>query len=233
MRVWSADGAAVATLKGHKKWITSLAWEPFHLCALAALLLFGRCRLLSYVSAGIRDVSASRRHRKTAMCASGTQPRADACLCWQVILVPPFLHSRRPPCFAQSFVVYLFILCVGALGAVSCVKWGGDGLLYTASYDRTVKVWDSSGKLVRSLEGHGHRINHLALSTDYTRVRGRSITRATDTQISMLVRPTRWKDDVLLNSVRNACNVVFVTLFVGVCSTRESRSAVSHSARQR
>lgn len=24
---------------------------------------------------------------------------------------------------------------------MTCVKWGGDGLLYTSSQDRTVKVW--------------------------------------------------------------------------------------------
>ena len=28
-------------------------------------------------------------------------------------------------------------------GAISCVKWGGEGLIYTASYDRTIKVWDT------------------------------------------------------------------------------------------
>ena len=27
--------------------------------------------------------------------------------------------------------------------AVSCVRWGGDGLLYSASKDATINVWDS------------------------------------------------------------------------------------------
>lgn len=28
--------------------------------------------------------------------------------------------------------------------AVTCVKWGGEGLIYTASQDKTIKVWNSS-----------------------------------------------------------------------------------------
>ena len=53
------------------------------------------------------------------------------------------------------------------------MKWGGVGLLYTCSRDRTIKVWavDGSGrsqhKLVRTLTGHAHRINSLALNCDY------------------------------------------------------------------
>jgi ribosome assembly protein 4 len=70
----------------------------------------------------------------------------------------------------------------GHADSVECVKWGGQGLIYTASRDRTIKVWtaqkgddnnnnnnngDDLGKLVRTLKGHGHRINTLALSCDY------------------------------------------------------------------
>ena len=52
--------------------------------------------------------------------------------------------------------------------AVTCVRWAGDGLIYTASRDKTIKVWDSErGILVRNLTGHGHWINHLALSSDF------------------------------------------------------------------
>lgn len=59
----------------------------------------------------------------------------------------------------------------GHLDSVECIKWGGQGLLYSASRDRTIKVWtadgDDLGKLVRTLTGHAHRINTLALSCDY------------------------------------------------------------------
>lgn len=61
----------------------------------------------------------------------------------------------------------------GHTDSVECVKWGGSNLLYTASRDRTIKVWDVDGhgrsqqKLVRTLSGHGHRINSIALNCDY------------------------------------------------------------------
>lgn len=48
------------------------------------------------------------------------------------------------------------------------VKWGGSGLLYTASQDRMIKVWRADdGILCRTLEGHAHWVNTLALNTDY------------------------------------------------------------------
>ncbi|KDO30212.1 hypothetical protein SPRG_04995 [Saprolegnia parasitica CBS 223.65] len=59
----------------------------------------------------------------------------------------------------------------GHTDSVECLKWGGEGLLYSASRDRTIKVWavegDHVGKLVRTLVGHAHRINTLALNVDY------------------------------------------------------------------
>jgi len=61
----------------------------------------------------------------------------------------------------------------GHTDSVECIKWGGNGLLYTCSRDRTIKVWAIDGhgrskqKLVRTLTGHAHRINTLALNCDY------------------------------------------------------------------
>eukprot|EP00953_Heterococcus_sp_UTEX-ZZ885_P004072 2698-Heterococcus_DN1.PRE.4 len=61
----------------------------------------------------------------------------------------------------------------GHADSVECVKWGGEGLLYTASRDRTIMVWSVKeegrkfGILVRTLVGHGHRVNTLALSCEY------------------------------------------------------------------
>lgn len=61
----------------------------------------------------------------------------------------------------------------GHLDSIESVRWGGEGLIYTASRDRTIKVWNANdgkgrvGVLVRTLVGHGHRVNTLALSCDY------------------------------------------------------------------
>ncbi|KAL9184680.1 hypothetical protein ACHAXT_012650 [Thalassiosira profunda] len=63
----------------------------------------------------------------------------------------------------------------GHMDSIESVKWGGEGLIYSASRDRTIKVWNASegegkgrvGLLVRTLVGHGHRVNTLAVSSDY------------------------------------------------------------------
>ena len=62
----------------------------------------------------------------------------------------------------------------GHADSVECAKWGASNLIYSASRDRTIKVWgaekcgeSAAGTLVRTLTGHGHRVNTLALSSDY------------------------------------------------------------------
>ena len=56
----------------------------------------------------------------------------------------------------------------GHTASVTCLRWGGGGLIYSGSQDRTIKVWRSQdGALCRTLQGHGHWVNVLALNTDY------------------------------------------------------------------
>ena len=45
--------------------------------------------------------------------------------------------------------------------------WGGEGFIYSASEDRTIKVWKENGSWIRDLKGHAHWVNTLALSTDF------------------------------------------------------------------
>jgi len=60
----------------------------------------------------------------------------------------------------------------GHSDSVEAVRWGGEGLIFTASRDRTILVWaveadKGRAKVVRTLTGHAHRVNALALNTDH------------------------------------------------------------------
>jgi ribosome assembly protein 4 len=113
-----------SSMKQHTKWVTSLAFEPYHADP--------RCIRL----------------------ASSSNDRTV--IIWNVAT-----------CQVQTTIC-------GHLDSVECVKWGGNGLIYTCSRDRTIKVWGieslqnrSEVKLVRTLSGHAHRINSLALNCDF------------------------------------------------------------------
>lgn len=143
VRLWDPKtGTAFGdALKGHTKWIMSLAWEPIHINA-------ENPRLASASKDGTVRV-------------------------WNV--------SQRRAEFTLG----------GHAASVNCVKWGGGGVggkgvLYTASSDQTVKVWDPNGvrlkttdtcsrayrfslkgKLLHTLKEHAHWVTTLALNTDF------------------------------------------------------------------
>lgn len=103
VRVWSPDtGTEVcSTLRGHKKWVTSLSWEPLH--------VKGYCERLA---------SSSKDHTVRI---------------WNV----------RTGNFEFSLT--------GHSDSIECVKWGGSGLIYTASRDRTILVWSVKENKVGSI----------------------------------------------------------------------------------
>lgn len=118
--IWDAiKGEMISKpLAGHKDYITSLSWEPFHKNS--------ECRYL---------VSSS---------------KDKMCKIWDTI---------------SSVCVKTFS---GHTDIVTKVIWGGEGIIYSASRDTTIKCWNAKkGKLARELKGHGHWVNTLALSTDY------------------------------------------------------------------
>jgi ribosome assembly protein 4 len=109
-------------LRGHTKWINSLAWEPYHL-----------------------------QEPETPRLASASK---DSTLrIWDAI-------SGR-----------CHLILSGHKDSITCVRWGGlpnSPKLYTSSLDRTIKIWNpSSGTLITTLNTHTHRVNQLALSTDF------------------------------------------------------------------
>ncbi|QDZ22497.1 WD40 repeat domain-containing protein [Chloropicon primus] len=57
--------------------------------------------------------------------------------------------------------------------AVTCAKWSGTGLIYSSSRDTNIYVWETErGRLVKQLQGHGHWVNTLALSSEHALSQG-------------------------------------------------------------
>lgn len=125
IRVWDPENRASLkhTLIGHKKWVTSLACEPYHADP--------ACRR---IASGSKDNTIRIWNIDNGRCETVISGHSDS---------------------------------------VESVKWGGNGLIYSCSRDRTIMVWEIDGhgrsaqKLIRTLTGHAHRINTLALSCDY------------------------------------------------------------------
>ncbi len=140
VRIWDAElGKPFGQdLKGHAKWVLAAAWEPYHREYLRPS--GPRCACANHSLSVWRDGTA----RLASASKDGT------CRIWLV-------NSGRTEHVLS-----------GHKGSVSCVRWGGTGMIYTGSHDKSVRVWDAvKGTLVHSFTAHGHWVNHIALSSDH------------------------------------------------------------------
>lgn len=162
-RIWDTDtNTPKHTLTGHSSWILCVVFSPDG----------------TMIATGSNDKTVRVWESNTgkplgkAMVGHTAFVRA---LCWE----PYHLQQSGRPRLASASkdaTVRIWdvvsrtadIVLSGHKTSVSCVRWGGTGLIYTSSQDKTIKIWDSSkGTLIHTLTSHAHWVNHLALSTDF------------------------------------------------------------------
>jgi len=151
------------TCKGHSHWVLVTAWSP------------DGNRLVSGCKSGkiiIWDPTTGKQMGRTL---TGHKQWITA-LCWEPLHLSEGGESTRFVSAGKDGDLRIWNACgnkcekvlTGHLQSVTALRWGGEGLIYSASQDRTIKVWRASdGVMCRTLQGHGHWVNTLALNTDY------------------------------------------------------------------
>lgn len=167
VRFWNVSSSMpMFTCKGHKNHVLCTAWAPDG-NTFASADLTGEIRLWD-PKTGIQKGPPLKHHTKwvTSLCFEPLHLAIGSCRLSS--------SSKDHTIKVWNTSTYQCEATIsGHTDSVECVKWGGTGLLYSACRDRTIKVWAVDGhgrsmhKLVRTLTGHAHRINCLALSCDY------------------------------------------------------------------
>lgn len=150
------------TCSGHRHWVLAVAWSP------DALKVASGCR---NGEVNIWCPSSGQKVNKTPLMG---HTKWITCLAWEPINCNP--DCRRLASSSKDSTIKIWdtvlhrceLTLSGHSMSVTCIKWSANGLIYSSSQDRTVKVWrGADGALCRSLDGHAHWVNTLALSCDY------------------------------------------------------------------
>lgn len=164
-RIWDCDTQTpMCTLTGHFNWVLCCSWSPDG--ELIATGSMDNTVRLWESKAGQPHGDALRGHSKWITSLS-----------WEPIhLVKPGDKPRLATASKDGTIkiwdtvrrVCLLTLS-GHASSVSCIKWGGQNVLYSGSHDKTIRCWDMKldGKCINILKSHAHWVNHLSLSTDY------------------------------------------------------------------
>ncbi|KAG8843071.1 hypothetical protein FRB91_003613 [Serendipita sp. 411] len=178
VRIWDPKNGKVIgdAMKGHTKWITSLAWEPIHINAanprVASSSKDGTIRVWSMtnrrteytlgghtasvnlvrwggaIPSGVLYTASSDRTVRIWEAAKGRFPMGH----W-----PQVLHGIAAYAYGMVEQESEFIATMrGHVGAVYRLTWSADSrMLVSASKDSTVKIWDlKTYKLKMDLPGH-------------------------------------------------------------------------------
>jgi len=162
IRTWSlATQAPRHVMKGHTNWVLCIAWSSDN-AFLASGGMDCTVRLWD-AEAGEPRGGPMKGHKKPVV----TLAFEPAHLAYPVTRFASGSTDGTVRVWDAVRRVCLFTMSAHAK-AVSKVVWGGEGLIYTASRDTSINVWDATdGKLVRQLKGHGHWVNTLAISSEY------------------------------------------------------------------
>lgn len=166
VRLWNLAMSGLSkTFEGHEGWVFALAFSPD-----ASLLASGG------MDATVRLWNPEK--KEPAGKLTGHRGYVTS-LSWAP--VHKEVPSRRLASASKDASVRVWDAisrsCVFVLGnhtqVVSVVRWGGEGMIFTASRDTHINAFDDSdGRLVKRLSGHAHWVNSLSLSSEYALRRG-------------------------------------------------------------
>ncbi|KAF8471986.1 quinon protein alcohol dehydrogenase-like superfamily [Kalaharituber pfeilii] len=161
-RIWDCDTETPThMLKGHTSWVLCVAWSPD----------------AKLVATGSMDNTVRLWDPKTGK-AIGEAMKGHTKWITELAWEPLHLQkdTRRFASSSKDCTIRVWDANIRRIvmtmsshtAAVTCIKWGGTGYIYSTSQDKTVKVWDANdGKLIHTLNSHAHWVNHIALSTDF------------------------------------------------------------------
>ncbi|KAJ1668855.1 ribosome assembly [Coemansia sp. RSA 1813] len=161
VRIWDLDTETPRfTCTGHKNWVLSIAWSPDG----------------KVLASGGMDNTVRLWDPQTGKAIGtplGGHRKWITSIAWEPTHINPKANRMASSSKDGTVRVWdttlrrcMFTLA-GHTAAVTCVKWGGDGRIYTSSQDKTIKIWNTDGTLYKTLSGHAHWVNTLTFSTDY------------------------------------------------------------------
>uniref|UniRef100_A0A6G1SB36 Notchless 1 n=1 Tax=Aceria tosichella TaxID=561515 RepID=A0A6G1SB36_9ACAR len=163
VRFWDTNTQTpVHTCLGHQHWVLAVAWSP------DAEKVASGCK---NGDVNIWCPKTGQRLTKNPMIGHS---KYITCLAWEPINCKP--DCRRLASSSKDSTIRIWdtvlqrceMVLSGHSMSVTCIKWSANGLIYSASQDRSVKVWrGSDGVMCRSLDGHAHWVNTLALNCEY------------------------------------------------------------------
>ncbi|KAL3342842.1 hypothetical protein AABB24_026734 [Solanum stoloniferum] len=162
VRLWDLNTQTpLFTCQGHRNWVLSVAWSPDgkHLVSGSKA-----GELICWDLQTGKPLGNPLTGHKKWITGISWEPVHLSAPCRRFVSASKDGDARIWDVITRKCLICL----TGHTLAITCVKWGGDGVIYTGSQDCTIKVWETTqGKLIRELKGHGHWVNSLALSTEY------------------------------------------------------------------
>ncbi|KAL7293834.1 hypothetical protein TKK_0012892 [Trichogramma kaykai] len=149
------------TCQGHKHWVLCLSWSP---CGTKVASACKNGRIMLWDADTGKQMGKDMVGHKMWVTSLAWEPYHQNDQCRKLVSA-----SKDGDLRIWDVVMSKTLLILSShTQSVTCVRWGGRGLIYSSSQDRTIKVWRAEdGVLCRTLQKHAHWVNSLALNVDY------------------------------------------------------------------